>query len=132
MWDKPERAKPIEQWKEQSFEDGPAGAYIPNMSKEDAQRWKAKLVGKTTGHPQVQIRKTTKGSQMLIIVSLGEGYKYSYYTPENTKGVNVHIALNGPGMMTFEDMENMQKAVEEAKEYLHNLNNEKSSSEKPI
>src|ERR1700735_2448356 len=116
MWDKPERVQSVKDWKSQSFEDGPTGGYLPNMSPEDEQRWKAKLVGKTTGFPQVQIRKTTKGAQFLFIVRLGDAYKYSHDQPETTKGINVHISLNGPAMMTFEDVDNMQKAIAEARD----------------
>jgi hypothetical protein len=41
-----------------------------------------------------------------------------------TRGVNVHLSMNGPAQMTFEDMSQMQQAVQEAKEYLEK--NEKS------
>ncbi len=35
-----------------------------------------------------------------------------------TKGINVHMSLNGPGQMTFKDFEELHLAVEEAKQYL--------------
>ena len=114
MWDKPKKVKTKEQWENDGgFDGGPVGGYLPNMSDEDQARWKAKLVGVKSGHPQVEIRKTTRGAQMLLIVSLGDGYTYKYY--KDVKGVNVHIALNGPGQMTFDDMAEMSQAVTEAR-----------------
>lgn len=38
-----------------------------------------------------------------------------------TKGINVHIATNGPIQMTFEEMSDMQNAIEEAKTALSAL-----------
>lgn len=38
-----------------------------------------------------------------------------------TKGINVHIATNGPIQMTFDEMEDMRKAIEEAKIALNAL-----------
>lgn len=38
-----------------------------------------------------------------------------------TKGINVHMATNGPIQMTFEEMQDMQKAVDEAKLALESL-----------
>ena len=129
MWDKPKRAKNVQAWKDSyGFEDGPAGGYVPNMSEKDKRRWKAKLVGKTTDHPQVEIRKSTKAVQLTMVVSLGNGYNYKYYKVDetkhssyHTKGVNVHVALNGGLQLTFDEMDEMQTAVAEAKAFLQNL-----------
>lgn len=129
MWGKPQKVMSVAYWKDSySFEDGPTGGYVPNMSAQDAARWKAKLVGKTTPHPQVEIRKTSGSTQLLMIVSLGHGYNYKSYMAEPssrgayaTQGVNVHMALNGGLQLTFEEMHQMHAVVQEAKEYLENL-----------
>lgn len=136
MWDKPKKVKSKEEWaNDGGFEDGPTGGYIPNMSDADQARWKAKLVGTKTGFPQVEIRKTTKGAQMLIIVNLGAGYNYKYYkaVPDkswgsSTKGINLHVALNGPAQMTFQDMDEMYQAVQEAKAALEDLQKKSTST----
>ncbi len=121
------------------------------MSEADQLSWKAKITGKKLGFPQVEIRKTTtEGSQVLIIVNLGEGYNYKQYrahseryygktpadfTPgyitqaqineyaerDSTKGINIHMATNGPIQMTFEEMAEMTAAIEEAKQALESL-----------
>jgi len=39
-----------------------------------------------------------------------------------TRGINVHLAMNGPAQLTFEDMADLNRAILEAKEYLENLN----------
>ena len=118
VWDKPDKVNSTQAWEQQHvFDGGPPGGYVPNMSDEDAEKWRAKLVGHRSGHPQVEIRKTA-GSQILLIVSLGDGYKYKSCTPENTKGVNVHLSLNGAIQFTFAEMQELNQAVNEAREYL--------------
>lgn len=128
VWDKPKKARSSEKHAEMFVADGaPPGTYVPNMSKNDMDKWKAKLVGKTKNVPQVEIRKTCRGSQMLIIINLGTGYNYGYYKSESdqwgrdTKGINIHISMNGPCQMTFSEMDEMKQAIDEATEYLKAL-----------
>jgi hypothetical protein len=126
-WDKPKQKQSVEEWKNQSFDGGPAGGYLPNMSDDDMNKWKAKLIGKTTSSPQVEIRKTIKGTQLLVIVNLGGGYKYGSHdrVPDrwgrSTQGINIHMSMNGAAQMTFQEMEELQQAIGEAKAYLENL-----------
>lgn len=130
-WDKPKRKQTVAKWRESyGFEDGPTGGYVPNMSDKDKRKWKAKLVGAKTDYPQVEIRKSSVNRvQMTVIVSLGKGYNYKYYRVENTKGqvayytkgVNVHIALNGGMQLTFAEMAELNDAVLEAKKVLEDL-----------
>lgn len=165
MWDKPSKKLSKAQWKEISFEDGPDGGYVPNMSDADKLRWKAKLVGVKKKQPQVEIRRQCGPSLMLIIVNMGTGYNYKQYSADteydgyqcaaeydaemvrqcpsmadyyesnptteeqlqqyrsqaSTRGINIHISANGPLQMTFEDLADMNAAIEEAKEFLRNL-----------
>jgi hypothetical protein len=132
MWDKPKKAMSTENWKEISFEDGPSGGYVPNIAEEDLDKWRAKLVGKTSASPQVEIRSSIGGAQLLIIVNLGGGYKYKSYVRKGEKlegrwggyetgGINVHMALNGGAQFTFDEFAQIQQAVTEAKEFLENL-----------
>lgn len=147
-WDKPKKKLSKADWKESyGFEDGPTGGFVPNMDEADEKKWKAKLTGQKLGFPQVEIRKTAS-CQMTIIVNLGAGYNYKYYraidpdyfgkTPADfpssyrnlmtqqeiddaatpTKGINVHVAMNGPAQMSFQDILDMQEAILEAKAYL--------------
>lgn len=81
----------------------------------------------------VEIRKTLNlGVSLTLIVSLGTGYKYKNYQPPGvrrpghygsykTEGVNVHMALNGGGQLTFAEMVELQEAVQEARVVLENL-----------
>jgi len=150
MWDRPRQRVSKKAWKDEyGFDGGPDGGYQPNMSEDDANRWKAKLVGTRTGFPQVEIRKQAGPSLMLIIVNLGAGYSYKSRTPsydvekaeerwssrdiapmslvdriglqDVSAGTQVHVSMNGPAMMDFEDLANMHKAVEEAKAVLASL-----------
>ena len=69
VWEKPKRKVSVDEWKKDSFDGGPPGGFRPNMSDEDMRAWKAKLVGKTTETPRVEIRKSTPRAQLLIVVS---------------------------------------------------------------
>ena len=86
-----------------------AGTYVPNMSRADMEKWKAKHV--KGANERVEIRKTVNGTQMLIIV-----YK------ERRDGVdhheNVQISANGKIQLSFAEWQEMTQAIEEAKEIL--------------
>lgn len=122
MWDKPEKIMSVEEWQKISADNVPLGVYTPNMCKNDKERWKAKLVGHKAGRPHVEIRKSAKGVQIFLLVSLGGGYKYRGYKPDSkwdsTIGTNLHFSSNGSVRLTFQDWEDMKQAVEEAKAVL--------------
>ena len=112
MWEQPEKAMPVEHWQNIVADSAPPGVYSPNMSSEDMERWKAKLVGTTNGFPRVEIRKSV-GVQMLIIVSLGQGFKQKYKSmPE---GSNVQISMNGAAALTWDEWADFYHAILEAK-----------------
>ena len=80
FWDRPEKKMSVEEWKKISFDGGPPGGYVPNISNKDVHKWRAKIIGKSTKHPTIEVRHQTKrGSQITIIVSPGNGYKYKFY-----------------------------------------------------
>jgi hypothetical protein len=60
-WTKPAKAMSTERWQEISADAAPPGVYTPNMSAEDAQLWRAKLIGGPLA--RVEIRKTVVGRQ---------------------------------------------------------------------
>lgn len=137
-WNKPEKIRTKQEWEDHSgFCSGPTGGYVPNMSEQDRLSWKAKWVGKTTAHPQVEIRRGFGGSQLLLIVSMGEGYTYKGYKPKDptkvqssagqysyaTHGVNVHLAANGGIQMTFDELNELHAVVQEARTALEALKN---------
>jgi hypothetical protein len=127
-WTKPAKKLSPKEWANSyGFEEGPTGGYVPNMSDEDMKRIKPKLIGKTTDHPQIELRKTF-GAQLIVIVSLGNGYNYKGFkadskkddwkSGQHTKGFNIHWAANGPIQMTFAEMDEIYAAIAEAKEVL--------------
>lgn len=72
-WDKPERAMPVEEWAAYQPDDGPPGAWVPNMSDEDRRSWKAKLKGQRSEMLSVEIRVSVQSdqhnlAQVLIVV----------------------------------------------------------------
>jgi hypothetical protein len=59
-WDKPKKARTTEEHNDTFVADGaPPGTYVPNMSDEDQEKWKAKKVGGKD--LRVEIRKTVSG-----------------------------------------------------------------------
>jgi len=90
------------------------GTYVPNMSRDDREKWKGKILGKSGKRPlQIEIRKNS----FVTVVGL-KGYKYKHY---NTTKFNIHVAAAGPIQLTFEEWEEWRKCVEEAKEILANF-----------
>jgi len=113
-WDKPAQVMTKDEWSSISADSAPAGVYTPNMSREDSKKWKARKVGFKSGHPQIEIRREA----MVIVVSLGGGYKYKFYTPDKTKGINVHISQSGAAQITFKEFDQMVEAILEAQDVL--------------
>ena len=134
-WDTPKKVRTPEENDRNTFDGGPKGGYVPNMSLEDQHKWKGTIVGKNTTTPQIELRKTfsfsTKyvpgrpaignSASILIIVSLGGGYKYKNMTYENTKGINIHFSTNSSIQCTFDQLQEIQIVVEEAKQKLIEL-----------
>lgn len=59
-WDEPKKSRPTEEHNETFVADGaPPGTYVPNMSEEDKEKWKAKQIGGKD--PRIEIHKTAKG-----------------------------------------------------------------------
>ncbi len=124
VWDKPQRAMPLEQWYSITADNAPPGVYTPNMSQADAERWKAKLTGTHGRQPQVEIRKSVGACQMVVVVGL-DGYDYGTYTRQpadgrtrSTRGKNIHFSLNGPAQLTFDQFYELVTAVTEAQSVL--------------
>lgn len=120
-WDKPKKVRTTEEHnKMYSSDSGIPGTYVPNMSEEDLYSWRGKLVGQRTGFPHVELRKAFT-ADVLIYVSLGEGFKISKYEgPDQTKGINVRISSNAAISLTFEELQELNLVIEEAKEKLKN------------
>lgn len=112
-WDKPEKIMPVESWRNISADGAPPGVYTPNMSIEDAKKWKAKYIGGE--YPRVEIRKSTdNGTQILIVVAKNEFPNQS----ARLHGKNIRVSQNGVAFFSFEEMEFFQKAIMEAKAVL--------------
>lgn len=138
-WEKPKRTRSKEEHAEISFEDGPKGGYVPNMSEADANSWKAKVTGTKLGYPQVEVRKTAGPALLLLIVNLGDGYNYKQYETKpsrwhhadrepwwrlhdtRTFGIGLHVATNGGAQLTTEETLQLPLIIEEAKAVLNQL-----------
>lgn len=122
-WDKPEKKMSVEDWKGISADSTPPGVYTPNMSDEDAKKWRAKLTGQRSGCPQVEIRSSKGGSQLLCIVSIDKKIKYKPTRWRPFDECNVRISTNGPLMFSFEDWAELNAAIDEAKIKLLEIQN---------
>jgi ribosome-associated translation inhibitor RaiA len=123
-WDKPKKAMSTKKWKGIVADGAPPGVYTPNMSQEDRLKWKAQY---TKGRiPKVTIKKSTiNGTQVVIVVTLSGGFPVVEDPRWNPKGIErqsekakVRISQNGPAFYTFQEMQDMQAAIDEAKEVL--------------
>lgn len=113
------------------FDGGPEGGYVPQMSKADAERWKAKQFNLGKENARIELRKNFGNTQVFIIVAL-DGWdlaaKYEHRRPykrgddvcfhTDTRGLNVRMSMNGPLLMTFDQFAEFSAIVEEAKQYL--------------
>ena len=141
-FDKPKKVLSTEKHNKKFQSDsGMAGTYVPNMSKEDMNKWKAKHI--KGEDERIEIRKTfNNGVQVLIIVYKKEyqppkpsfpeydgGGKDFYWEQANIfyhadcqrydkRHHNVRISMNGKLDLTWDDFWNIQEAVKEAFEIL--------------
>lgn len=115
-WDKPLKVRDTESHNKIHMSDsGVAGTYVPNMTKEDMYKWKAKHI--KGADERIEIRKTILGSQLLVIVKKEGGFEDKY---KRFKDVTVKMSMNGPLYMTDDDSIDLQSAISEAKEILNN------------
>lgn len=91
-----------------------AGTYVPNMSKADMQKWKAKHIrGKDE---RVEIRKSINGVQLVVIVY--KNRRDGDWNAGISHHENVQISANGKIQLSFAGWQEMMQAVEEAKAVL--------------
>ena len=101
------------------------GTYVPNMSKDDMYKWKAKYVKGID--ERVEIRKTIKGVQLVCIVYKDEERSekeefYKGYVVDKLIHKQIHISANGKLLMTAKEFNEFIQAIKEAQEYLQNKN----------
>jgi hypothetical protein len=119
-FDKPKKIRSTEKHNEMFQSDsGIAGTYVPNMSKEDMDKWKAKHI--TGEDERVEIRKTIEGVQLVIIVyKKARPAKWDYKKQDewNKRHQDVRISMNGKLDLKWDDFWDMQDAVKEALEIM--------------
>jgi len=93
------------------------------QSPEDWGKWNAKLVNRTTKRPHVEIRTTRDNQDILIAVSLIGEMKLQFGN-KPTEHCNIRISSNLPVKLSFEEWEELNKAIKEAAAKLRRLQNE--------
>ena len=128
---KPKKVRSTEDHNRMNSSDcGVEGTYASNMSEEDMQKWKAKVVGTRSGNPQLEIRKVAVGTNILVIVNgamttapqiktrtIGHGTTYKV-TLHGNKPHQVKVSANGSMVFSQELWDELHVAVNEAREVL--------------
>jgi hypothetical protein len=137
-FDKPQKIRSTKEHNEMySSDSGVAGTFVPNMSEEDKNKWKAKHI--KGDDERIEIRKNLD-SQLLVIVykkphqpdypvfpEYDGGGKDSYWEEANKiysaqhrnwekRHQNIRISMNGPCQLTLQDWAELQQAVQEAQD----------------
>lgn len=108
-WDKPKKLRSTEQHNEM-YSNETGAVYVPNMSKEDQEIWKGKLINGGKDTARVELRKTFRGinncySQVLLIVT----------------NEDVTMSMNGKTAMSIRDWCEMHTVVNEAIYKIHGV-----------
>lgn len=115
-FEKPKKKISTEDWKKNySFDGGPEGGYVPNMSETDRQKLRAKTFYKTDD-PRIEIR-TSRSAQVVIVVRLEETFKM-HYTKSYLDNKNVRISANGPIQLSFDEFKELNDGINEARDLL--------------
>jgi len=111
-----------------SFKEGQANPALRDAALEDSYKWKAKLVSGRGGYKQIEVRKTFSAgpmhSNVLLVIGLNgwEHGKHESRTPDqwgrSTDGLNVRLSCNNPVGLTFEQFEEINQVLQEAKDIL--------------
>ena len=119
-FDKPKKVRSTEEHNEIYMSDsGIAGTYVPNMSEEDKNKWKAKHI--KGDDERIEIRKTMNGVQLLIVVYKKERpVKWNANNRDewHKRHQNVQMSMNGKLDMTWDDFWDINEVVKEAFEIL--------------
>lgn len=116
---------------DRGFDGGPDGGYMPQMSDDDAARWKAKILNEGKCNARIELRKSfpNTATQVMIFVAL-DGWDFAnknesidqkqeqYGHTQATRGLNVRMSMNGPLKLTFEQFDEFAQIIAEAKAYL--------------
>ena len=119
-----EKPKKVE--KDVSFDGGPPGGYVAQMSNEDAARWKAKRFNKGKEDDRIELRKCFGDVYVTIFVALDGwnfGKKHEHrkansdgnWYHNDTRGLNVRMSMNGSLLLTFEQFAEIDQIVNEAR-----------------
>lgn len=136
-FEQPKRLRSTEKHNEMySSDSGIAGTYVPNMSEEDKNKWKAKRIGGED--ERIEIRKTINGVQLLIVVhkhpyhpkqpkyptdvrdaemrtKFSEAGAYAKTRAEwHKRHEDIQISMNGKLDMTYDQYVEMDTAIKEA------------------
>ena len=116
-FDKPEKVRATQEHNQMYMSDaGVDGTYVPNMSQQDNEDWKAKHI--RGEDERIEIRKSLRGVQMVIIVYRKVRKTNGDWREKYKDHNNVRISMNGKADMYFEEYDQMTQAIIEAKEIL--------------
>lgn len=117
-FDTPKKIRSTEKHNDMFQSDsGVAGTYVPNMSKEDMDVWKAKHI--KGDDERIEIRKTISGVQLLVVVyKRSRTTKTKNWRDRSRDHNDVRISMNGKLDMTYDEYYDMYEGIREATEIL--------------
>lgn len=119
-FEKPKKVRATTKHNEMYQSDsGVAGTYVPNMSKEDSEKWKAKHI--TGKDERIEIRKTINSVSIVIIVyKRPNPVKWNGNNMENwhNRHNDIKMSMNGKLDIKYDDWYDMVEAIREATEIL--------------
>ena len=129
-------SKPEKVENKNSFDGDPTGiGYVPQMSQEDANRWKAKRFNAGKYGDRIELRSSSPGSQVLVIVGM-EGWNYKNESPHRAAGTwdrfnklngshgkNVRISSNGPMSFSLKEWSDLNELILEAYQLMNDDRN---------
>lgn len=123
IWEKPTPILSKEEWKEE--QDHPEHpTYRPNMSDEDATKWRARIFPKANP-PRVEIRKSCSLDNycmMKIVVRARPEFIPNQTGRRNhTLPPRIDISMNGTMQLTMREWTDMMKGILEAVETLEDI-----------
>ena len=121
-FEKPEKIRSTEEHNKMFSSDcGVAGTYVSNMSEEDRKKFKAKHIKGEDERIEIRVE---MGSNILIIIYKNPKvvkYDFHNYKEYAKNHKNIQISTNGKLDVSFEHLENLKQAINEAKQILNLL-----------
>ena len=123
LWTEPEKKLSPSEWKKEN--DHPEHpTYEPNMSPEDAERWRGKLFPQADP-PRVEVKRMLRGVSVNLVIRLEDSWERTWNREKILLPAGVAISMNGTAKFSFEEFAGMCYVIDEAMTKLNEARNGK-------